>query len=88
MMHLCVCYICVYMYTYVYKYVYKIHTWHQTRGDVLCLTVSLLYLELEFIPLNSIQQQQTQDRQRLPPWCVGKGTIQNIIWQRFAQKLE
>lgn len=48
-------------------YVYEINTWHQTRGDVLCLTVSLLCLELEFIPLNSIQQQQTQDRQHLPP---------------------
>lgn len=47
-----------------------------------------LELELELIPLNSIQQQQTQDGQRLPLWCVGKGNIQNIIWQRFAQKLE
>lgn len=48
-----VCYIWIYMYTYVYE----INTWHQTRGDVLYLTVSLLCLELEFIPLNSIQQQ-------------------------------
>lgn len=63
----------------MYTYVYEIHTWHQTWGDVLCLTVSLLCLELEFIPPNCIQQQQTQDRQHLPLWCVGKGNIQNNL---------